>query len=72
MTIKNGIRPNEELYREFKGELIPLNRDGVVQREQFFKEMYNKYMRTEFEFEYFKAWKFWEGIKEKHCEVSDE
>ena len=68
MTIKNKIKPNEELYGDF--ELIPLNLDAVQQRIDFFEKKVAGTINGDQEmfYKYYKAWKLWEGLKGEHCE----
>lgn len=68
MTIKNKIKPNEELYGDF--ELIPLPLDAVQQRIDFFRDKADKSWSNKDEKfqEYYEAMVFWEGIKGEHCE----
>ena len=71
MTIKNKIKPNEELYGDF--ELIPLNLDAVQQRIDFFKSKIKDCLENKSEYDkfnmYYEAMNFWENIKREHCEV---
>ena len=71
MTIKNKIKPNEELYGDF--ELIPLNLDAVQQRIDFFARKVRDCIRGGDMGDrlnvFLEAYNFWEGIKREHCEV---
>ena len=72
MTIKNKIKPNEELYGDFADKLIPLNLDAVQQRIDFFEakcESAWEERRHEDFNAHHKDMNFWIGMKKEHCEV---
>ena len=73
MTIKNKIKPNEELYGDFADKLIPLNLDAVQQRIDFFKSKIKDCLENKSEYDkfnmYYEAFNFWVCIQKEHCEV---